>query len=600
MALYTRESLETLRSKVDLAELLSSYLELKRAGASYKALCPFHDEKTPSFQVQRGDSHYHCFGCGAHGDAIQFLMEYQNLTFADAVETLAQRFGVLLERVEKEREFSGPSKNQIREGLEKAARFYHYFLLHTEEGRGALEYLFKRGIDLDFIREFQIGLAPKRAGIFQKCLLAHQVSHEALRLGGLVAEAAGGYTRDFFMERILFPIRDATGGVIGFSGRKYREETFGGKYVNTSETPLFKKSRVLFGLNYSRRRIAKERKVIVVEGQVDALRLIKEGFNLTVAAQGTAFGEGHVQELLRLGIAKAYLAMDADDAGREAASKIGHLLQAAGVEVVVAQLPQGEDPDALLLKEGPQVFAQLLEEGADYLTFLVDHLGRGVNRQSPAGKNQLVQQVVQRIREWENPLLVHEGLRQVARLLSVPEGIVSTLAHDHANIYIRRSDTVKGALSDVDPDRIIETDLLRLLLLSGEKQRELMEIVRINLPEEALKVSICRALFKALMNAHGSGKSLDLISLTMEVEEEGLQELMDEIHGRPLNPSRLEAQMEATLQRILERNWMCRGEEIKARIHSGQCEEEEALDLVRQLAELKRQRPRLQKMVLTD
>lgn len=352
MAIYTKESLDTLRQKVDLVDVLSSHIELKKAGASYKALCPFHDEKSPSFMVQRGDTHYHCFGCGAHGDAITFLMMYLKMGFGDAVESLAERFSVRLEVVEGGPERKGPSKAALKEALEAACRFYHMILLHTHEGHEALKYLHGRSIDLDFIRQFHIGLAPKTPGLFRKTMHALGFQDALLQEAGLLADGREGRLRDFFYDRITFPIRDAAGAVIGFSARKYKEETFGGKYVNTSETALFKKSRVLFGLNYSRRRIAKERKALIVEGQIDALRLIQAGFNITVAGQGTAFGEGHARELVALGIQDVFLALDADDAGQEATKKIGNMFQKNGVGVRVVKMPFGSDPDAFLREKG--------------------------------------------------------------------------------------------------------------------------------------------------------------------------------------------------------------------------------------------------------
>ena len=332
MAVFTKDSLETLRQRIDLVDLLSSHIELKRTGAAYKALCPFHDE-TPSFTIQKGDTHYHCFGCGAHGDAIQFLMEHVKMSFSDAVESLAQRFHVHLERAEETAEKKGPSKAVLKAALEHACRFYHFMLLHSPQGHIVLQYLYKRGLDLDFIRHFQAGWAPPTPGMMRHVLHDKLVTDDIMVDAGLLQAREGGGFRDFFSDRITFPIRDASSTVIGFSARKYKEETFGGKYVNTPETPLFKKSKVLFGLNYSRKRIAKDRKAIIVEGQIDALRLIQAGFNFTVAGQGTAFGEGHVKELTTLGINQAYLALDGDDAGQQAAYKIGNLFQKEGVEV---------------------------------------------------------------------------------------------------------------------------------------------------------------------------------------------------------------------------------------------------------------------------
>ncbi|MFQ5728878.1 MAG: DNA primase, partial [Waddliaceae bacterium] len=325
MPLFSKESLDILRQRIDIVGVVSSHVDLKRSGASYKGICPFHDEKTPSFIIQRGDHHYHCFGCGAHGDAIQFLMNYLKMSFSDAVESLAERFQVHLEYTETKAESKWPSKALMKQALEVASRFYHFSLLHTPEGHAALKYLYGRGIDVDFIRHFQVGLAPATPGILRKIVHEKSISDDVMVAAGLLSPRASGGYRDFFLDRITFPIHHATGAVIGFSARKYKEDTFGGKYVNTPETPLFKKSRVLFGLNYTRRQIAKERKVIVVEGQLDALTLIHSGFNFTIAGQGTAFGEGHLQELIKLGINQAFLALDSDEAGFEAASKIGNL-----------------------------------------------------------------------------------------------------------------------------------------------------------------------------------------------------------------------------------------------------------------------------------
>src|SRR3990167_1724779 len=239
MGTFSRESLELLRSRIDLVEVLNPYVKLQRAGAAYKALCPFHDERTPSFVIQKGDSHYHCFGCGAHGDAIQFLMSHLRMNFLEAVETLAEKFQIQLEEAKSGDFQKGPSKILLKEALEKAADFYHFFLLHTLEGHAALDYLYNRGIDLDFIRKFQFGLAPKASGIFFKAMREEKFQDAILEEAGLLSKG-----REFFSDRITIPIRDAVGAVIGFSARKYRIDTFGGKYINTSETPLFKKSKI--------------------------------------------------------------------------------------------------------------------------------------------------------------------------------------------------------------------------------------------------------------------------------------------------------------------------------------------------------------------
>ena len=241
--MYTKDSLQTLKEKIDLIDVVASQIELKRAGAVYKSLCPFHDEKSPSFSIKRGDTHYHCFGCGAHGDAIQFLMQLQGLTFREAVEMLAERFHIPLQEDEKVEK--GISSLQLQDVLNFASHFYHFYLQRTEEGRVALNYLTKRGLSLDFIRRFEIGFAPEGSDLFLKAMREKNFSMELMIAAGLLTKDG---RRTFFRERVTFPVRNPRGSVIGFSARKIKEETFGGKYINTSETQLFKKSRHLFAV----------------------------------------------------------------------------------------------------------------------------------------------------------------------------------------------------------------------------------------------------------------------------------------------------------------------------------------------------------------
>lgn len=592
MVIFKKDSLETLKQRIDLIDVLSSYVEFKRSGASYKGLCPFHDEKTPSFIVQKGDTHYHCFGCGAHGDAIQFLMSHQKMGFVEAIESLAQRFNVRLEKSEDSEEEKGPSKALMREALETACRFYQFCLLHTSEGHEALNYLYGRGIDLEFIQQFRLGLSPKSPGVFRKAMEAKSIQDDILFAAGLLAEGKAGGWRDFFYDRIMFPIHNGSGQVIGFSGRKYKEETFGGKYVNTPETPLFKKSKVLFGLNYCRRTIAKERKAIIVEGQIDALRLIHHGFNFTVAGQGTAFGEGHVQELITLGVQQIYLAMDPDNAGQEATYKVGHLFQKEGVEVRILKLPPGNDPDAFLRHNGPDAFLTLLDESVDYLTFLIKYLSRNTPIDSPAAKNELVHQAVKLIRDWKHPVMVHETLRKLASQVKVPEELVGVGQEHIQHIYVKRNATL-GLVESVDPDRILETDLLRWLLLLGKEIPKLLDIVKINLKETDFRIPICQKIFFICMGKHEIQETCDLLSLAIELEEKEGQELIRDLPNKKVNRERAEQQLIETIKKILDRNWMFKREELKSKIQSGQYSDDEAMALLKQFDELRANPPKV-------
>ncbi|HSX25657.1 MAG TPA: DNA primase [Chlamydiales bacterium] len=583
MGTFSRESLELLRSRIDLIEVLSPYVKLQRAGAAYKGLCPFHEEKTPSLIIQRGDSHYHCFGCGAHGDAIQFLMTHLRMSFAEAVESLAEKFHVQLEEVEGDKGPKGPSKTVLKDALERACQFYHFVLLHTLEGHGALDYLYSRGIDLEFIQTFRLGLAPKTSQLFLKAMWEQKISNAILEETGLMSKG-----REFFSDRITIPILDAIGSVIGFSARKYKTDTFGGKYINTPETPLFKKSKVLFGLSFSRKLIAKERRALIVEGQIDALRLIHSGFNWTVAGQGTAFGEEQAKELIHLGVRQVYLALDGDNAGQEAAVKIGNLFQKEGVEVLVVPLPEKCDPDVMLQEKGPEEWQKRLDSSIDYLSFLVNHFSKSLNMQSPAGKNELVQTIAKRIREWDHPLMVHESLRKLAKLTQTPESIIGAPEENVPQIYIKRSASV--TFTEIDPDRILEADLLRWLFLMGESCQALLTIASANLKPEHFR-TVGKQLFEKYLAAAQENKPRDLLTLMIDLEKAEQQLFLAEVLQKKVNREKALPCFIETVQKILERHWMQKREEIKLKIYSGQCNEAEVLELARQFDQIKRERP---------
>ncbi len=589
MPLYTPESLELLRQRIDLVEVLSSHIELKKTGAFYKALCPFHDEKTASFGVQKGDSHYHCFGCGAHGDAIQFLISFLRMSFAEAVETLAEKFHVHLEHVEQVDAPKGPSKILLREVLETACQFYHFFLLNTEEGHQALSYLHERGLDLEFVHQFQIGLAPNAPAMLYKVLEAKGYKLEIAEAAGLTAQYAERGIRDFFHDRITFPIRDVAGSVIGFSARKYKELTQGGKYVNTPETPLFKKSKILFGLNYCRKRITKEKFALIVEGQIDALRLIQCGYNFTVAGQGTAFGEAHAHELLQLGVNRLFLALDGDLAGREAAVKIGNIFQRFGSEVHIVQMPDGSDPDGFLKAEGSEKFLQLLTQSQDYLTFLVHHLSQKESTQSPAEKNRLIESIANQIRSWDHPVMVHESLQKLAHLTQTPRELIDASQTYTPNVYIKKSSI--GGMQSVDHDRVIESDLIRLLLMLGGQIPDLVRLAQLNVKVNLFKIPVCKQIYEIYLDRHAKALSTDLLSLAVEAKNPDAQELLASLFNKKVNKERALQHLQEAVRKILDREWMGRREEVRMKISKEGHSEQELALLLKEFEELKRTPP---------
>lgn len=576
MVIFAKESLEALRNRIVLVEVLESFIELKRSGASYKGLCPFHDEKTPSFVVQAGDTHYHCFGCGAHGDAIGFLMNHQKFSFIEAIEYLAEKFQVHLEKTTQE-EHKGPPLKQLREVTDFASRLYHYLMLNSEEASEALQYLHKRGFTLDFIKKYQIGFAPQNPALLKKMLLAKKMSLELAEMVGLLKGS-----RDFFTDRIMFPIHSSTGYVIAFSGRKYREETPGGKYVNSPETPLFKKSRVLFGLNYSRQRIAKERRVLIVEGQIDALRLIDAGFDYTVASQGTAFGVDHVKELVTLGISTAYLAFDADQAGINAAVKVGDLFQKEGIEVRVITMPSGYDPDLIIKERGKTAFQTLLESSQDFLTFLVRYHSHEIDLTTPAGKNELALLLSKTIRTWKHEVMIFESLRKLAVLLKVPETMLGIGQPGYTPFLFKKTLTIGDAVSNYD--RVLELNFLKALL-QVENGQQILALQYVT-PEHFLNLEL-QKIYAGIEEQLKKNRSIDLLNFTSELEPE-LQAEFIQLIEKPLKADKLKFFYLESLQKLLDRHYLAEREKIRLRIQSGTLTDEEALELTKVFKSIER------------
>jgi DNA primase len=591
MAFFKKESLEVLRQRIDLVDLVSSYVDLRKAGSAHKGLCPFHDEKSPSFVINPGDRHYHCYGCGAHGDAIEFLMNHLHLTFFESVELLAQRFQVTLEYENSDKMTKGPNKKKIRQALSQASRFYHYYLLHSEEGRDALNYLYSRGICLEFIKKFRLGLAPSKMGMMEKVLSQMGFEQEFLELGGLLKRSQKtGRLNDFFTDRILFPILDPTGLAIGFSSRKFKESTFGGKYVNSPETPVFKKSRVLFGLHAARREIAKQRKVLIVEGQIDALRLNFSGFPLAVATQGTAFAEGHLEELLRLGVTKVYLAFDADSAGKEAAYKAGDLFQKKGIEVFIVSLPENSDPDSFLLKKGLDSFLKLIEESRSYLEFAVDFLGNQMDLNSPAGKTEVVKKLRKQIETWEDSIMVYESLKRLFVLLNIPldllENKFSVKAMRHPPELLKvQQPTVQG-------DAILEKDLLRLMFYFGKREVHFLELVTKNLTADDFFEGVCQEFFKLIVEAFEKKHDIDAFSFAYHLEEDK-QSFLKDLMQKKIYPQRAEEMLRVTVLKILERNWLQKREEVAKQLKEKSCPEEKKAELLKEFGHLSQNKPAL-------
>lgn len=366
----TEAVVEDVKSRTDLAALIASYgVELRRAGASSIACCPFHNEKTPSFHVNTSKGFYHCFGCGESGDAIKFVEKMDGLGFAEAVKKLAERCGVeIAEKADPEARL----RKRLYALMSELAGFYRRCLLATKAAAPAREYLERRKIPPEAAEEFRIGWAPEGAAPVFKWAEKNGFTPEELEAAGVVRLPSRpgdtGYHR--FAGRLMFPIADRRGRIVAFSGRLLQERKNAGKYVNSPETPIFVKGRTLFAFDRAAGEIVRSprREVICCEGQIDAIRLHTCGFKNAVASQGTAFTPEHAKMIARAADC-AVLMYDDDPAGRKATVKVASLLMAEGMPVRVAGLPDGDDPDSFLLKHPPEDLRALVERAESIVSF---------------------------------------------------------------------------------------------------------------------------------------------------------------------------------------------------------------------------------------
>lgn len=365
-----RETIEEIRARCDIADVIGSYITLKPAGARLKALCPFHKEKTPSFTVSPDRQIYHCFGCGAGGDVIRFLQEYEKVDFMTALQMLADRAGMDLQF--EQNDGSGPDRRRLLQIHEQVAALYRRILLEHPEGAAGRDYLASRKLLPATAEAFQIGFAPDRFDALEKWAQSKDVPLAVMEEAGLMRTSdSGRRPYDRFRNRLMFPIRDEAGRVIGFSGRAVNPDEKGGKYINSPETPLFRKSRVLFAVEKARRAMADSRTAIICEGQLDAIRCHEAGVENTVASQGTALTADHAR-IIRRYADEVILVLDADAAGQKAALKSSEAFLAEELSVRVASLPPGEDPDSLIREQGAEAFRECVRRAVSALDFLIN------------------------------------------------------------------------------------------------------------------------------------------------------------------------------------------------------------------------------------
>jgi DNA primase len=425
MALISPDSVERVKQAADIVEVISAHTDLRRQGARYTGLCPFHDERTPSFSVEPTEKLYHCFGCGVGGDVIKFVEEKDGLNFAEAVELLADRYGVELEREQEDprAEAKRQRRRRLEQLLDRAASFYTSYLWESEEAGKARDYLARRGLREEVLRNFGVGYAPSA---WDKLLVRGQragFSVEELRGVGLAQRGRSGGDYDRFRERIMFPIRDRRGRVLGFGGRAMREDQ-GAKYVNTAETEFFHKSQILYGVDQAKAAIAKAGRAVVVEGYTDVLALHQAGIEEAVGVMGTAITEEQVAALSGM-VDEVVLALDADAAGQEAMLRAQRVAAGRRMRLRVAAMPAGEDPaEMMAAPEGPDRFRALLQSAEELTAFQVGLVLNRTDVGSPVERDRALGEVAPVLAGMGETAGREDLVRRVAERLDLDPAMV--------------------------------------------------------------------------------------------------------------------------------------------------------------------------------
>jgi DNA primase len=485
------EIVEQVRHASDIVDVVGGYVPLKKAGSKYKALSPFQKEKTPSFYVNPQMQIFKCFSSGHGGDVFKFLMLMENMSFPEAVRRLAQRTGIVIPETGGNIDPQARGKREELLALNAAvAAWWHKLLKSDPAAEPARAYLKSRDFPESLADEFGLGYAPDSFDATMKWARQAGYSQEALEAGKLVGTSERGTSYDFFRGRLMIPIHNDAGEVVAFSGRLLDPNAKAQKYVNSSDTPVFNKGRILFGLNKSKRAIIEAESAIMCEGQIDLMRCWQHGIRNVVAPQGTAFTDQQARILKRIARKEVVICFDADRAGQNAAQRTIDVLLKEDLQVRIARIPQGEDPDSLLRKQPVAVFERILREAKDYTRHLLDTACEQEDITSPRGRGAVAARMAAVIAKIPNAVQREAFLLDVARRLEVPRAALEEEvrkaeaqirraeqlsqnaapradAHGSTNYTVTPEAGTPEALPPIEGSPIIES-MLSLLLLNPE------------------------------------------------------------------------------------------------------------------------------------
>lgn len=497
----------------DIVEIISQFIPLKRSGRNFKACCPFHQEKTPSFMVQPEKQLFHCFGCQAGGDVYSFLMRFENLSFPEALKTLADRAHIPL----PEKRSSGENtslKDKIYEIYQHASVFYQK-LFQSDAGQEARTYLAKRGISQAIIEEFKIGWAPSEWRTLFDHLTQKGYPEALLKQSALIQQSPKGNFYDTFRGRVLFPIANLQNKVIAFGGRLIADAE-GPKYLNSPENPVFSKRRELFGLNLAKKFIDRDwPNLILVEGYMDFLVLYQHGFKNTVATLGTALGEDHVRLMKRFA-EEVTVVYDGDKAGESAALRGLEILLEGGMHVKLVSLPKGMDPDDFVRQEGAEAFRALLKNAHDFFDYKLQALLRRYPRADALGLAKISREMLETFQKIRNPVILAEYFRRLSRELRVEEG---ALRSEFSNIS-KKTPAMSGRKPEEVSRRpesgvLLQEEVMLVALMIEDD--DFAEKAGAEIDLAMFRSDDLREIFKQVVAVSGQGKRRTVVSFLNKI-----------------------------------------------------------------------------------
>lgn len=572
------DAVDQVRERTDIVEVIGQHVTLRKAGRNFKGLCPFHQEKTPSFIVFPETQTFHCFGCGVGGDVFNFVMQFERVDFREALQTLAQRAGVTLEQAAPPPPEVVERHARLYELNARAASFYAWVLWNSPHGAPGRELLERRGVDRATAERFQLGFAPDRWDALLTWMLKRGATQEEVVAAGLATQRDDGGAYDRFRNRLMFPIRDREGRVVGFGGRALGDAQ--PKYLNTAQTAIFDKGKILYALDLAQDAIRRTHEVVVVEGYMDAIAAHQHGFENVVASMGTALTEEQVKQIRR-GVDRIILALDADAAGQMATLRgldvlresLGEadrpVLDARGLvrfertlkaDIRIAPLPEGQDPDDLIRRD-PDAWRAAVAEAKPLLDFYIDAVIGDTPPTDPREKSELVDRIGPVVREIGDEVVRAHYVAEVSRRLGLPEHVILR-ARPAPSRRIRREDAYRPRRPIASP----EEHLMALVVTYPEIVAPLIPQV----PEEDLLDTRHRALLHLL-----TGITPEQAAAIIADPPEELREHVEALRGLmadrpPVYPGQIRIEFDEVIRRLRRERFDFRMAQLQAEIHEAE------------------------------